>query len=78
MAAEIAAANERSTMKPVGNVLVPGPAKRFGEVKGKMDRKKLDRKSEDCVDSQKDSESESEEGGEGEEWELLEHKDSMN
>ena len=75
MAAEIAAANERSTMKPVGNVLVPGHAKRFGEVKGKVDRKKLDRKSKDCVDSQEDSESESEseseEGGEGEEWQIL-------
>ena len=69
MAAEIAAANEKSTMRPVGNFLVPGHAKKSGELRGKVDRKKLSRRSGDYVESREgtESESEEEEGG-GEEW----------
>ena len=68
MAAEIAAANERSAVKPVGSVLIPGAAKRFGEVKGRVDRTKLNRTSGDYVNSREDTEDESDEEGEAEEW----------
>ena len=67
MAAEIAAANERSKMKPVGSVLIFKPAQKAGNVKGKIDRKKLNRKCGEYVGSREDTEDESEEG-EGEEW----------
>ena len=68
-AAEIAAANEKSKMRPVGNVLVPGPAKKFGEIKEKIDREKLDPRSGEYVTSPEQMEDESEEeGGEGDEW----------
>ncbi|CAD6567586.1 MAG: hypothetical protein ASARMPREDX12_000542 [Alectoria sarmentosa] len=71
IAAEIAAANEKSKMRPVGNVMVPapGPAKKFGDVKGKIDRSKSDHGSGEYVKSLKEMEDESEEGdGEAEEW----------
>ena len=69
IAAEIAAANEKSTLRPVGSVLVPGPAKKFGEVKGKMDREKSDCRSGEYVKSPEKMEDEGgEEGGEGDEW----------
>lgn len=68
MAAEIAAANERSKMKPVGKVLISKPAQKTGKVKGKIDRKKLNRKCGEYVGSREDTEDESEEDGEGEEW----------
>lgn len=65
MAAEIAAANERSKMKPVGNIIISKPAQKAGKMKGKIDRKKLNRG--ESVGSREDTEDESEEG-EGEEW----------
>ena len=68
IAAEIAAANTQSTMRPVGNVLIPGPAKKFGEVKGKIDRKKSNRRSREHVNPLEEVEDESEEEGEEEEW----------
>ena len=69
MAAEIAAANEKSAVKPVGSVLIPGIATKFGAVKGRVDRTKLDRMSGEYVNSREDSEDESdEEEGEAEEW----------
>ena len=69
IAAEIAAANARSTVRPAGNVLVPEPAKDSGEVQRNVDGKKLDRGSGDCVDTPEKTEDESdEEEGEGEEW----------
>ena len=73
MAAEIAATNAKSKMNLIGNVLIPGPAKRFGKVKGKIDRKDLGRGSRKCaylveyVEDESDEE-EGEEGGEGEGW----------
>ena len=69
MAAEIAAANETTAQKPVGSVLIPGAARKCGEMKGKIDRTKLDRTSGDYVNSREDTEGESgEEGGGAEEW----------
>ena len=68
MAAEIAAANEKSAMKPVGSVLIPGAATKFGAVKGRVDRTKLDRTCGEYVNSREDSEDESDEEGEAEEW----------
>ena len=69
IAAEVAAANGRSTVRPAGNVLVPGPVKESDEVQREMDGKKLDRGSGDCVDPPEKTEDESdEEEGEGEEW----------
>ena len=69
MAAEIAAANERSAVKPVGSILIPGAAKKCGEAKGKIDRTKLDRTRGEYVNSREDTEGESgEEEGEAEEW----------
>ena len=69
MAAEIAAANERSAVKPVGSVLIPGAASKFGEVKGRVDRTKLNRTSGEYVNSREDTEDESdEEEEEAEEW----------
>ena len=68
IAAEIAAANEKSTMRPVGNVLVPGPAKKFGETKGKTDSKKSDCRSGEYVNSPEKMEDEGGEGGDGDEW----------
>lgn len=68
MAAEIAAANERSKMKPVGNVLISKPAQRAGKVKGKIDRKKLNRKCGEYVGSREATEDKNEEEGEGDEW----------
>ncbi|KAF6221947.1 hypothetical protein HO133_001915 [Letharia lupina] len=69
IAAEIAAANKKSTMRPVGHVLVPGTTKKVDEVKGGIDRKKSDCRSGEYVDSPEEMEDESEEeGGEGEEW----------
>ena len=69
MAAEIAAANEKSAMKPVGSVLIPGAATKFGAVKGRVDRTKLNRTSGEYVNSREDSGDESnEEEGEAEEW----------
>ena len=69
MSAEIAAANKRSALKPVGSVLIPGAATKFGEVKGRVDRTKLDRTCGEYVDSREDTEDESdEEEGEAEEW----------
>ncbi len=65
-AAEIAAANEKSKTRPVGNVLVLGPAKKFGEIKEKIDREKLDPRSGEYVTSPEKMEDESEE--EGDEW----------
>lgn len=67
-AAEIAAANEKSRTRPVGNVLVPGPAKKFGEIKEQIDREKLDPRSGEYVTSPEKMEDESEEEGEGDEW----------
>ena len=69
MAAEIAATNERSALKPVGSVLIPGAATKFGEVKGRVDRTKLNRTSGEYVNSREDTEDESdEEEEEAEEW----------
>lgn len=69
IAAEIAAANAKSTMRPVGKVLIPGPAKKFCEVKGKIDREESKRRSGKYVSSPEEMEDESEdEQGEGEEW----------
>ena len=69
MAAEIAAANERTVVKPVGSVIIPGAAKKRGEVKRRVDRTKLDRTSGEYVNSREDAEGESgEEEGEAEEW----------
>lgn len=72
IAAEIAAANEKSTTKPVGGFLIPvppGPAKKFGQVKEKIDRRKLDRKSAEYVGSPEEMEDGSEgEDEEGEGW----------
>lgn len=69
IAAEIAAANERSTTRPVGNILVPGPTKKSGEVKEDIDSRKLDHKSGEYMHSPEEMEDESEgEDGEGEEW----------
>ena len=69
MAAEIAAANEKSTARPVGNALIPAHALRFGKVKEKVDRKMLDRTRGDYVHSREDTEDESEdEETEGEGW----------
>ena len=41
IAAEIAAANMRSAMKPVGVVILPGSAKRIRKIKGRTRRKRL-------------------------------------
>ena len=69
MAAEIAATNERSTLKPVGSVLIPRPAEKTGEMKGKIDRTKLDRTRGEHVNSREDTEDESDrEEEEAEEW----------
>ena len=69
IAAEIAAANGRSTVRPAGNVLVPEPAKDSGEVQRETDGKRLGRRSGDRVDTPEKTEDESdEEEGEGEEW----------
>ena len=69
MAAEITAANKRSALKPVGRVLIPGASTKYGKVKGKVDRTKLNRSSGEYVDSREDTEDESDgEGGEAEEW----------
>ena len=68
IAAEIAAANEKSTMRPVSNVLVPGPAKKFGETKGKTDSKKSDCRSGEYLNSPEKMEDEGGEGGDGDEW----------
>lgn len=72
MAAEIAAANERSKMKPVGKVIISRPAPKAGKAKGLIDRKKLDRKRGEYVSLREKSEGESgedsEEDREGEEW----------
>ena len=66
MAAEIAATNERSALKPVGSVLIPGAATKC---KGRVDRTKLNRTSGDYVNSREDTEGESdEEDGGAEEW----------
>lgn len=76
MAAEIAAANTKSTRRPVGNVLIPGPVTKLGEVKRKLHRQYSDRGHEGVIDSpgqmvdasgQLVDESE-EEGGGAEEW----------
>lgn len=58
-------------MSPVGKIMIPEPASKFGEVKGKIDRRKLDHKSEEYVDSPEEMKygSEGDEGeGEGEGW----------
>lgn len=69
IAAEIAAANKKSTVRPVGHVLVPGTTKKVDEVKGGIDRKMSDCRSGEYMDSPEEMEDESEEeGGEGEEW----------
>ena len=71
MAAEIAAANERTVVKPVGSVIIPGAARKRGGVKGRVDRTKLDRTSGEYVNSREDTEGEGEsdeEEGEAEEW----------
>ena len=69
MAPEVAATNERSAVKPVGSILIPGAATKRGEVKGRVDRTKLNRTSGEYVNSREDTESESdEEEGEAEEW----------
>lgn len=68
IAAEIAAANEKSAARPVGNVLVPGPARKFREVKGKIDREKC-HESKEYVNSPNQMEDGSDgEDGEGEGW----------
>lgn len=69
IAAEIAAANEKTTTRPVGCLLVPAPAKRFGQAKEKIDRMRLDRTSGACLGSSEDMEDGSEgEDEEGEGW----------
>ena len=69
IAAEIAAANTKSTTRPVGNVLIPGPASEYGVVKGKVDRSMLGRRRGERVSLWEETELESEEEEEkGEEW----------
>ncbi len=68
VAAEIAAANASSTMKPVGKVLIPKPAQRLSEARRKMNRKSSER-SRKPVNWPEQIEVESDEdGGEGDEW----------
>ena len=68
-AAEVAAVNRSSTVRPVANVLVPEPAKEPGEMQRKMEGKKSDQRSGDGLDTPEKTEDESdEEEGEGEEW----------
>ena len=62
-AAESAAANTRSKLRPVGNVLVPGPANKFGKAKGKLDVEKSDHR---C--GEYETSPEEQEEGEEEEW----------
>lgn len=62
-AAESAAANTRSKLRPVGNVLVPGPANKFGKAKGKLDVEKSDHRCGEYGTSPEEQEE-----VEGEEW----------
>lgn len=67
IAAEIAAADQKCMMRPVGQILMSGPAGKFGEVKGKIDRRKADHESELYVKSAEEMKDGSEgEDGEGE------------
>ena len=64
IAAEIAAANEKCRMRPVGKILIPGPANKLEEVKEKIDRRNLDHEGEEYVNSHEDMKY----GSEGEGW----------
>ena len=68
MAAEIAAANAKSTMRPVGKVLIPKPAKRVSRAKRNMDREISERRCRKPVSSSEnigvDSDEDEEEGDE--------------
>ena len=69
IAAEIAAANTKSSTRPVGNVLIPRPAKISGAVRGKIRRRKSDRRKEWYNKSSEEMEDESEEeAGEEDGW----------
>ena len=68
IAAEIAAGDEKCMMRPVGKILIPEPAKNFGEVKGEIDKRKLDHESEEYVNSPEDMKYGSDGEGEGEGW----------
>ena len=65
IAAEIAAVNANSTLRPVGMVLFPKPEIKVGKVKGRMDRKKRirsNRKAEDTTKQEDESEEDREDG----------------
>lgn len=69
IAAEIAAANEKCSMRPVGKILIPGPANKLEEAKEKIDRRNLDHEGEGYVNSHEDMKYGSEgEDREGEGW----------
>ena len=61
IAAEIAAANMHSAMKPVGVVMLPASAKRIRKVKGRTNRKKLKNRGAASVNPPEGMEDESEE-----------------
>lgn len=67
IAAEIAAADQKCMMRPLGQILMSGPASIVGEVKGETDRRQLGHESELYVESPEEMQHGSEgEDGEGE------------
>ena len=65
VAAEIAVGNEKCMTRPVAKIPIPEPACKFGEVKGKIDGRKLGYESEEYVKSPEELNY----GSEGGEWE---------
>ena len=68
IAAEIAAVNARSTLRPVGMVLFPEPEVRVGKMRGKMKRKKTIRSYRKSGDTTKQEDESEEDKEDGEGW----------